>query len=407
MATGSTASSYQTVVGVAPEPQPASGTPVATAAAYMPIRKFTAKNNIIKLEDLSYRGSMVETVGVQNGPMSAAITAEGDAFADTFPFLVAGMLGDVSYTGGTNAGSPTTTTGILTAGVTAVVPVTSATGIVTGTVLAIDTAGLLELVTVLSVASLNVTLTQPVAKSHTSGVAVQPVTAPFTDTIALYNGGNGQPVSQTWTDSDPLSARQYASTRWSDLTVTFDSSKLLTYSATGLSWATQNTISAPVGPSYASFGPAPAWACQASYGGSTNATVQMAELSFKRSGSECIFTLQNTQNPYEVHVGPIALTVKLTIVASTEVFLTDYLAGNQKVLLLNLQQGAGATATQIQFQMSKFDLSDVEKNKGKSYIEFDVTGKAIGNTTDIGLSAGYSPCVATVKNAIAPHTYAN
>lgn len=407
MATGSTTSSYQTVVGVAPEPQPATGTPVAAAALYVPVRKLTEKNVIVKLEDLSWRGSMVETVGVQNGPMSATIAAEGDAFPDTFPFFLAGILGDVAYTGGTTTGSPTTTTGALTAGTSTVVPVTSATGIVTGTVLAIDTAGLLELVTVLSVASLNVTLTQPVAKSHLTAATVQPVTAPFTDTIALYNGGNGQPVSQTWTDSDPLSTRQYASTRFSDLTVTFDSSKLVTYSATGLSWATQSTTTAPAGPSYASFGPAPAWACQASYGGSTTATVQMAELSFKRSGSECIFTLQNTQNPYEVHVGPIALTVKLTIVASTELFLTDYLAGNQKVLLLNLTQGSGATATQIQFQMSKLDLTDVTKNKGKSYIELDVTGKAIGNTTDVGLSAGYSPCVATVKNAVAPHTYAN
>lgn len=407
MATGSTASSFQTVAGVAPEPQPASGSPVATAAAYVPIRKLTAKNIIVKLPDQSWRGSMVDTVGVTNGPQSASIAVEGDAFADTLPFYLAGILGDVAYTGGTNAGTPTTTTGILTAGVTAVVPVTSATGITTGTVLAIDTAGLLELVTVLSVASLNVTLTQPVAKTHASGVAVQPVTAPFTDTIALYNGGNGQPVSQTWTDSDPLSTRQYASTRWSDFTLSFDSSKLVTYTGTGLSWATQGTTGAPSAPSYASFGPAPAWACAASYGGSANATVQMAELSFKRAGAECIFTLQNSQNPYEVHVGPLALTVKLTIVASNETFLTDYLAGNQKVLLLNLQQGAGAAATQIQLQMSKLDLTSVEKNKGKSFIEFDIEATAIGNTTDVGLTGGYSPCVATVKNAIAPHTYAN
>lgn len=408
MATGSTASSYQTVIGVAPEPQPATGTPVAAAAAYVPVRKMTPKNTIVKLDDLSWRGSMVETVGVQNGPQSASLAIEGDAFADTFPFFLASILGDVAYTGGTNVGSSTTTSTALTAGTTTTFTVVSGTGITVGTVLALDTSTLLELVTCATgTTGTTVVLTQPVAKSHTGTVTVQPVGAPFTDTIALYDGANGQPVSQTWTDSDPLSTRQYASTRLSDLTVTFDSSKLVTYTATGLSWVASSTISAPVAPTYASFGPAPAWACQASYGGSTTPTVQMAELSFKRSGSECIFTLQNTQNPYEVHVGPITLTVKLTIVAATELFLTDYLSGNQKVLLLNLTQGSGATATQLQFQMSKLDLTDVVKNKGKSYIELDVTGKAIGNTTDIGLSAGYSPCQVTVKNAVAPHTYAN
>lgn|ERR1700753_695104 len=404
MATGQTASSFKTVLGIAEEPQPATGTPVA-ATAFIPARKLEVENKVVKLPDQSWRGSMVETVGMQNGPQSAGIAIEGDAFPATIPYFLAGMLGDIAYTGGTASGTPTTTTGALVAGTTTVIPVTSATGITPGTVLAIDTSTLLELVTVLSVVSLNVTITQPVAKSHAGSVTVQPVTAPFTDTIALLNSGSGQPTSYSITDSDSLSTRIYASTRWSDLTLTYDASKLLTYSATGLSWATQGTASAPT-PSYDSLPPAPAWACQASYGGSTNATVQTAELSWKRSGCECIFTLQNSPNPYEVHVGPITLDTKLTVVAADETFLSDYLANTSKVLTLDLTTGASASLIDIKVQMSAHNIQSVKKSKGKSYIEFDTGGVAIGNTTDIGLSGGYSPCLVTCKNAAAPGSFA-
>lgn len=405
MATGQTASSFKTVLGIAEEPQPATGTPVA-AQAFIPARKLEVENKVVKLADQSWRGSMVETVGMQNGPQSAGIAIEGDAFPATIPYFLAGMLGDIAYTGGTTTGTPTTTTTTLTAGVTTTFTVASGTGITVGTVLALDTSTLLELVTCITgTTGTTVIISQPVAKTHSGTVAVQPVTAPFTDTIALLNSGSGQPTSYSITDSDSLSTRIYASTRWSDLSLTYDASKLLTYSATGLSWATQNTTSAPV-PSYDSLPPAPAWACAASYGGSSNATVQSAELSFKRSGCECIFTLQNTQNPYEVHVGPITLDTKLTVVAADETFLTDYLANTSKVLTLDLTTGASATLIDIKVQMSAHNIQSVKKSKGKSYIEFDTGGIAIGNTTDIGLSGGYSPCLVTCKNAAVPGSFA-
>jgi hypothetical protein len=404
VATGSTASSFKTVLGIAKEPQPAAGTPVASTN-YIPVRKFDVSNKVDKLQDQGWRGSMVTAYGVQNGVQQASISVEGDAFADTVPWFLAGMLGDVQYSGGTSAGTPTTTTAILTAGTSTVIAVTAATGIVAGTVLLIDTSTLQEAVTVLSVASLNVTITAPVAKSHTTGVAVQPVTAPFTQTMALYNGGNGQPTSYTVTDSDALSTRQYTSTRWTDLTLSWDTSKLLTYSATGMSWATLSTTSAPT-QSYSGLLPAASWMCQASYGGSVVGNVQTAELAFKRQNSECIFTLQNTQNPFEVHVGPLELTSKITLVATDETWLTDYLADTGKVLTLALTNGSGATATQITVRMTNHYATQVNKTKGKSYIEFDIAGLAVGNTTDIGLSAGYSPCLVTVQNGVAPATFA-
>lgn len=326
--TGSTASIFQTVLGIALEPQPATGAPV-DATDFIPVRKFDVKNTVTKLLDQSWRGSMVETVGVQNGPQSASVDIEGDAFPDTIGFWIAAILGDVTTTGSA---------------------------------------------------------------------------PPFTHAIALLNSGNGQPPSYTITDSDPLSTRLYASTRLTDLTLTYDASKLLTYSATGLSWATQGTADAPT-QSYSTLLPAPAWECAASYGGSATGIVQTAEVAFKRSGSEAIFTLQNSQNPYEVHVGQIAVTTKITIVAADETWLTDYLADTTKALVLNMSP-AGSSTTQIEITATGHNLQSVSKSKGKSYIEFEVEGLMVGNTTDVGTSGGYSPCKVTLQNSEPSGTYA-
>jgi hypothetical protein len=326
--TGSTASTFKTVLGIAKEPQPATGT-LVPPTDFIPVRKFDVKNTVTKLLDQSWRGAMVETTGVQNGTQSASIAIEGDAFPDTIGYYVVGMLGDLATVGST---------------------------------------------------------------------------APFTHTVALLNSGNGQPVSYSITDSDSLSTRGYASTRWTDFSLTYDASKLLTYSATGLCWATQGTGSAPT-QSYSTILPAPSWECAASYGGSATGVVQSAELSWKRSGAEAIFTLQNSQNPYEIHVGQITLVSKITIVAADETWLTDYLADTTKPLVLNMTP-AGSAATQIQVTMTGHNLQNVNKSKGKSYIEFEVEGLAVGNTVDVGTSAGYSPCKVVLQNAKPSGTYA-
>jgi hypothetical protein len=92
-------------------------------------------------------------------------------------------------------------------------------------------------------------------------------------------------------------------------------------------------------------------------------------------------------------------------VAADETWLTDYISNNTKALQLNLSTGAGATAAQVQVHMNAHNIQTAKKNKGKSYIEFDVTGIAEGNTTDVGLSGGFSPCLITCQNAVNPQTF--
>jgi len=199
VSTGSTASTYQTVLGIAKEPQPATGAPVA-ATAFIPVKKLEPDNKPVKLYDESWKGSMVEITGVQAGVQSAELSLGGNVYADTVGWFLAGMLGDVATTG---------------------------------------------------------------------------ASAPFTHTMALLNSGNGQPTSYTLTDTDPLSTRQYASCRFSELTLKWDAAELLTWEGKAIGW-TGATASAPTS-SFSTIPPVPAWALTATIGGVAAPNVKSVE----------------------------------------------------------------------------------------------------------------------------------
>jgi hypothetical protein len=327
VATGSTASTYQTVLGIAKEPQPATGVPVA-ATAFVPVKKLEPENKPVKLTDESWRGSMVQVVGVQAGPQSSEVSLGGDVFADTIGWWLAGTLGDVVTTG---------------------------------------------------------------------------ASAPFTHTMSLLNSGNGQPTSYTLTDSDPLSTRQYASSRFTELTLKWDASELLSWEAKAIGW-TGTTTTAPV-TTFSTLPPVASWSASATLNAVALPHLKSCELSFKRDGSEPIFTVQNQQNPYEVHVGPITLEPKLTFIAKDEQPLIDLLANTTAPLVINYTTGAGPTLVQLQVTMTAFNYSSAKKAKGNSWIEWEAEGRAIGNVTDAGASGGYSPCKVLLKNALPASTY--
>lgn len=327
MATGSTASTFQTVLGIAKEPQPATGAPVA-ATAFIPVKKLEPENKPVHLYDESWKGSMVDVTDVQAGVQSAELALGGNVYADTVGWFVAAMLGDVVTTG---------------------------------------------------------------------------ASAPFTHTMALLNSGNGQPTSYTLTDADPLSTRQYASSRVNELTLKWDAAELLTWEGKAIGW-TGATTTAPT-TSFSTLPPVPAWALTATIGGVAAPNVKSVEVSFKRDGSEPIFTAQNSQNPYEVHVGALAVSAKISFVAKDEQPLIDFLANTTQALVLNYATGAGASAVQLQITMTRWNYGDVKKDKGNSWIEYAAGGRAIGNVTDIGASGGYSPCKVVVKNALPASTY--
>lgn len=396
---------------VAKETQQGTAVP---GVATIPVEKFDPEDKPVWLGDKAMRGSMVEEYGKQQGPIKTDFSMSGPVFGDTLGWLLGNILGDVYYTGGTNTGAPTTTTGILTAGTTSVIPVTSATGIVTGTVLAIDTAGLLELVTVLSVASLNVTISGPVVKTHASGVSVQPVTAPFVSAFSTLNSGQGQPTSHTFTHYQgpvaSVGARVYPGCCLSDLTLKWNAeTQLLTYDAKGSSWPSAPAGATPTSaPSTVT--PIPSWrgtlglAGPAS-GGTLVKTIIDGEIVIKRV-LEPVFTTQNSQAPYIIQRGPVSVSGKLNFIAADETPYLNMLNNSQPQFQLVIGNGgAGAALVQMQVDCQLAAFETAKPNFGKAAVAYDTTIAAVANTTNAGASGGYSPVKVTLTNAVAPQTY--
>ena len=84
-------------LGVAKEATP--GTPVASTN-YIPVTKFDPFDNQRWLDDLGWRGSMATEYGEIQGVVNSECDLGGDVFADSFGWLVAGILGDITTTGG-------------------------------------------------------------------------------------------------------------------------------------------------------------------------------------------------------------------------------------------------------------------------------------------------------------------
>lgn len=394
----------QTVVGLGLE-----STPNTTVAAtnWIPVASAPKPSDKLKMDaDKAWRGSAGVDYGLIAGVYNTEYSFDSYVFPDTVGFPLAGVLGDVAYTGGTNSGTPTTTTGALVAGTSNVVPVTSATGIVTGTVIAIDTAANLELATVLSVAANNVTLTQPVQLAHNSGVAVQPVTAPFTSTFSLYNGGNFQPPTYTITDWYAANGRQYGGTAFTGVSFKLNGDGLLSYSATAMAFPSASLAGAKPAASYTQVKPLTGWQGVAQIAGTSNATVLSCDVDLKRKVT-AIHPIAGQQKPSNLWAADLAATGKLSLLVNdtSDTALNYYLNNTQPSLDLNWSIGSGATATQVKFHMTNAGFTVADIDRSKDYVVIDTTFTALFNATDVGLSGGYSPIKVTVQNAVAPRTY--
>jgi hypothetical protein len=69
--------------------------------AFLPVTTITPKDAVTLIPDKGWRGSMVELYGETAGPIYSTIDFDGDVYADTLGFLLAGVLGDVTVTGST------------------------------------------------------------------------------------------------------------------------------------------------------------------------------------------------------------------------------------------------------------------------------------------------------------------
>ena len=224
--------------------------------------------------------------------------------------------------------------------------------------------------------------------------------APYVHTMSLKNAtataADAQPAAFTLTDFYAANVSAYAGQQFHDFSLKFSSEGLLEYDAKATGWLSA-TASTPT-PSFSTILPTPVWYGTVSVAGSTVSNAVSGNLDMKRPVSP-IFGIGNTQNPYQVFVGALEVTGKVTFLMEADVQLTNYLTNTQPALVFNWTQGTGSTQTQIQATVTKGAYTAAMIERSKEYVEISVDINAQGNLTDSG-SVGYSPIKWIIKNAV-------
>lgn len=237
-------------------------------------------------------------------------------------------------------------------------------------------------------------------------VATTGASAPFTHTVSLKNAAttaaDAQPTAFTLTDFYAASVRAFSGCQVHDVSLTFSAEGLLEYDAKATGWQSA-TASTPT-PTFSTITPTPVWQATVTIGGTTITNAVEGSLNMSRPVKP-IYGINNTQNPFAIFVAELDVKGQLKFVMEADTELTRYLTNTQPSIVINWAQGSGATATQIQATLSKGAYTAAMVERGKEYVEVQVSIDSIANTTDAGSSAGYSPIKWVFQNAIASGTY--
>ena len=237
-------------------------------------------------------------------------------------------------------------------------------------------------------------------------VATTGASAPYTHTISLKNSStvavDAQPTSFTLTDFYSANVRAYPGVNIHDLTLSFTAEGLLDYDAKGTGWASA-TASTPT-PSFTTVLPTPVWQATVNIGGSSVANAVEGSLTLTRPATP-IYGISNTQNPFNIFIGPLEVKGQFKFVMENDTELTRFLTNTQPAITIDWSNGSGSTATQIAATITKGAYVAAVIDRSKDYVEVMVDVTGIANTTDAGSTGGYAPIKWTLKNAIASGTY--
>lgn len=396
-------------VGVAVET--VQGTAVVPAVT-IPVDAFTPEDKNVFLDDKALRGSMTEPFIRVAGVKASDLDISGPAYFDTLPYFLSNVFGDI-VSSGTYTGSGTTTLNSSSAvGATSISTVASIAG---STLIQIDTGTSSEVRLTTGVSGAGpytVTFATALNVAHAGGATVKPITSPYSHAFAVKNTGTAQPASMTITDYQGPTAstgtRAYAGVCFSEVGLKGTAeSGLVEFSGKAMGWPSASAAAFTTAPSAIS--PQPAWEATIGLNGTVGSaqikTVNDWELSIKRE-LEAIYTAQNVQTPYFIQRGKLTVSGRMTIVVADETYLT-YLNSNTQpqlqIIISNGLSGANLLAVQIDVQKAAFTTSKLDR--GKAAVEAQVDFDAIANTTNAGWTAGYSPALVTVQNAVTPGGY--
>jgi hypothetical protein len=238
-------------------------------------------------------------------------------------------------------------------------------------------------------------------------VATTGSTAPYTHTISLKNatatGSDAQPISYTLTDYYVANVRSYPGCQFSDFSLKFNADGMLTYDTKATGWLS-SAVATPT-PTFSSIVPTPVWQGTVSIGAVTISNGISGNIDLKRNVTP-IYGIAQTQNPYQVFLGGLEVSGKITFVMEADTELTRYLTNTQPAIVLNWAYGAAAAAVQIQCTLTKGAYTAAVIERGDDMVQISVDINGMGNSTDAGSTGGFAPIKWVLQNAKVANTYA-
>jgi hypothetical protein len=238
-------------------------------------------------------------------------------------------------------------------------------------------------------------------------VATTGASAPFTHTISLENSLTSdvdvQPISYTLTDFYAVDVRSYPGCQFSDFSLKFNADGMLEYDAKTTGWAS-TTVADPT-PTFSTVLPTPVWRGTVSIAGASVATAMEGNIDMTRAATP-IYGISNTQNPYQIFLGPLEVTGSIKFVMENDSQLLNFLNNSQPAISLDWAYGSGATQVQISATITKGAYTAAVIERGDDFVSVTIELNGQANTTDAGSTGGYAPIKWVLKNAKASGTYA-
>lgn len=228
--------------------------------------------------------------------------------------------------------------------------------------------------------------------------------APFTHTITLYNGTNGQPATYTLTDWYTANGRQYPNSVFSDVAIKLTGDGLLSYSASAVGNPSVSLAGAKPSASYTAIKPLSGFVGLVSIGGSSVTTATSIDLDFKRKVSP-VNVINGVPAPISIFAADLAVSGKMTLVMPDDTQLLNYINNSQPALDINYTTGVSAALVQLKVHLSQAAYTAATIERGKDWVEVAVTFTGVFNSTDVGASGGLSPVKVTLQNAVPAAVY--
>lgn len=336
------------------------------------------------LRDESVRANDSVLQGVYQGAGHAEWAIDLDLYPDLVGHMLAATIGPDTVT----AGTATTLSSATLAGATSI---STPVSLAAGTVVRIDTAGLVEyawtdgaatgsgpyvsnITTVMSKTGSN---RVGLVLGHASGVAV---VAPTTH-LFKQNPAVALPTySFTYWDTVSYTSCSYA--RFSDLQVKIDPKGKISLSTKAIAFPSVSATA--TAPAYTAYDPLLGWSWQLTNGGSASTRGLSFDGTIKRA-TEAIESSDGVQVPREVFAGAIEFDATLKVIHEGAIDMGLYLQNNQLPMVVTAQQPVSRGGQSLTLAASKSAWTKGKRDLGQPYAQADYSISAVANTVDGGV----------------------